>query len=88
MHLDVVIVFTHSFTQVMTALNLEEVETVAELEALGLDQLKKELISRGLKCGGTLQQRAERLFQVKGLLPEQIDPSLKAKPPKVLNKNL
>ncbi|XP_071833132.1 splicing regulator SDE2-like [Apostichopus japonicus] len=74
--------------QVMTALNLEEVETVAELEALGLDQLKKELISRGLKCGGTLQQRAERLFQVKGLLPEQIDPSLKAKPPKVLNKNL
>lgn len=69
-------------------LNLEEVETVSDLEAFGLDQLKRALIERGLKCGGTLQQRAERLFSVKGLAPEEIDPSLKAKPPKTKTKPL
>lgn len=29
---------------------------------MGLERLKKELQSRGLICGGTLEERAERLF--------------------------
>ncbi|KAM4772176.1 splicing regulator SDE2 [Rhinophrynus dorsalis] len=57
-------------------------ETAAELEALGLDKLKLELMALGLKCGGTLQERAARLFSVRGLSRDQIDPSLFAKPAK------
>lgn len=33
----------------------------------------------GLKCGGTLEERAKRLFSVKGVSPDKIDPSLLAK---------
>lgn len=54
--------------------------SVAELELLGLEKLKCELIALGLKCGGTLQERAARLFSVRGLAKEQIDPALFAKP--------
>ncbi|XP_038617362.1 replication stress response regulator SDE2 isoform X2 [Tachyglossus aculeatus] len=54
----------------------------AEMEALGLDRLKSELLALGLKCGGTLQERAARLFSVRGLAKEQIDPALFAKPSK------
>jgi len=57
-------------------------ESVQQLTALGLDCLKVALQSRGLKCGGTLEERAERLFAVKGLKQHQIDPALFAKPAK------
>ncbi|KAK7127016.1 hypothetical protein R3I94_018258 [Phoxinus phoxinus] len=50
-----------------------------QLEALGLERLKKELMERGMKCGGTLQERAARLFSVRGLAADQIDPALLAK---------
>ncbi|KAM9382324.1 splicing regulator SDE2 [Phaethornis superciliosus] len=53
--------------------------SAAELEALGLDKLKMELMSLGLKCGGTLKERAARLFSVRGLSRDQIDPALFAK---------
>lgn len=56
--------------------------STAELEALGLDRLKCELMALGLKCGGTLQERAARLFSVRGLSRDQIDPALFAKPSK------
>ncbi|XP_036613173.1 replication stress response regulator SDE2 [Trichosurus vulpecula] len=56
--------------------------SVEEMEVLGLDKLKLELMALGLKCGGTLQERAARLFSVRGLAKEQIDPSLFAKPTK------
>ncbi|XP_009987312.1 PREDICTED: protein SDE2 homolog, partial [Tauraco erythrolophus] len=56
--------------------------SAAEMEALGLDKLKMELMSLGLKCGGTLKERATRLFSVRGLSRDQIDPSLFAKPSK------
>ncbi|XP_065744776.1 splicing regulator SDE2 [Phocoena phocoena] len=56
--------------------------SVAEVELLGLEKLKCELTARGLKCGGTLQERAARLFSVRGLAKEQIDPALYAKPSK------
>ncbi|NXA74746.1 SDE2 regulator, partial [Thryothorus ludovicianus] len=56
--------------------------SAAELEALGLEKLKMGLMSLGLKCGGTLKERAARLFSVRGLSKDQIKPSLFAKPPK------
>ncbi|XP_065115679.1 splicing regulator SDE2 [Paramisgurnus dabryanus] len=61
-------------------LDLLSVSGVEELEVLGLERLKKELMDRGMKCGGTLQERAARLFSVRGLTPDQIDPALLAKP--------
>ncbi|XP_028265339.1 splicing regulator SDE2 [Parambassis ranga] len=67
-------------------LDLSTVSSVQELEFLGLDVLKEELMSRGLKCGGTLSQRAARLFAIKGQSPDQIDPVLLAKPAKTRKK--
>lgn len=63
-------------------LDLLDVNSVDELELLGLEKLKVELMNRGLKCGGTLQERAARLFSIKGLKPDQIDSALLAKPSK------
>ncbi|XP_066509813.1 splicing regulator SDE2 isoform X2 [Hoplias malabaricus] len=63
-------------------LNLLSVNCVEDLEVLGLERLKAELLQRGMKCGGTLQERAARLFSVRGLNPEQIDPAFLAKPSK------
>ncbi|ELW49558.1 hypothetical protein TREES_T100003334 [Tupaia chinensis] len=54
--------------------------SAAELELLGLEKLKCELMALGLKCGGTLQERAARLFSVRGLARGQIDPALFARP--------
>ena len=42
-----------------------------------MDRLKEGLEALGLKCGGTLEQRADRLFSVKGKKPEEIDQKLK-----------
>merc|ERR1711881_548873 len=61
------------------ALALDDVESVEDLKELSLDRLKSALQAIGLKCGGTLEQRAERLFSVKGLSPDQIPNKLKAK---------
>nr|GLL25645.1 protein SDE2 homolog isoform X1 [Ipomoea trifida] len=47
------------------ALNFDEISSAEELEALGMEKLKSELQVRGLKCGGTLQERAARLFLLK-----------------------
>ncbi|XP_062244325.1 splicing regulator SDE2 [Platichthys flesus] len=63
-------------------LDLSSVSSVDQLESLGLDVLKEELMSRGLKCGGALSERAARLFCVRGLTPDQIDPALLSKPGK------
>jgi len=60
-------------------ISLEDYASAGELESVGLEQLKEELISRGLKCGGTLQHRAQRLFATKGVPLSQLDPSLFAK---------
>ncbi|XP_057625069.1 splicing regulator SDE2 isoform X1 [Chionomys nivalis] len=64
------------------AVDLFAFSSVAELESLGLERLKCELMALGLKCGGTLQERAARLFSVRGLAKEHIDPALFAKPSK------
>jgi hypothetical protein len=48
-------------------LDLNAIANPEELEKLGLEGLKLELKRRGMKCGGTLQERAQRIFSVKGL---------------------
>ena len=68
------------FFQVSLPLDLDNYQSKEELEVLGLDVLKSALIALGLKCGGTLQQRAERLFSTKGVPHDKLDPSLLAKP--------
>ena len=47
--------------------DLSNFKTAKDLEALGLEKLKSILETRGAKCGGTLAQRAERLFAIKDL---------------------
>ncbi|XP_073040913.1 uncharacterized protein [Primulina eburnea] len=57
-------------------LNFDEYNSAAELEVLGMERLKAELQTRGLKCGGTLQERAARLFLLKTtpleMLPKKV----------------
>jgi hypothetical protein len=67
---------------VFLPINLDDFDSSKSLEALGLNHLKHELQRLGMKCGGSLPERASRLFSVIGLSPDQIDPSLLAKPPK------
>lgn len=59
-------------------IDIESAASLEALEAFGMEALKAELVRRGMKCGGTLRQRAERLWSVKSLKPEEIDPSLLA----------
>ncbi|KAH9310230.1 hypothetical protein KI387_038141 [Taxus chinensis] len=54
-----------SKTSVEGLLNFEEFNTPKDIEVLGLERLKNELQSRGLKCGGSLSERAARLFLLK-----------------------
>ena len=46
---------------------------------MGGDGLKAALQKLGLKCGGTPQERARRLFSTKGKSLDELDPSLFAK---------
>lgn len=49
-------------------LDLSQYTSTTQLEALGLERLKSALTAiGGIKCGGTLQERAERLLLIKGL---------------------
>ena len=59
-------------------LDLSAFADAAALEAVGLDGLKRELQARGLKCGGTLAQRAERLFLLRWSSLEALDAKHKA----------
>jgi len=60
-------------------LDLSAFSSPEELAKLGLDRLKSALIALGLKCGGTLQERAERLFMTKGKKLTELNPALFAK---------
>lgn len=63
-------------------LDLSAFSSWEELASLGLDRLKSALMALGLKCGGTLEERAQRLFSTKG--KTTLHSSLLAKKP---NKN-
>ncbi|MED6211384.1 hypothetical protein PIB30_073195 [Stylosanthes scabra] len=56
-----------------TALDLKCYSTVEELMGVGPERLKEALAALGLKTGGTLQQRAERLFLTKHTPLEKLD---------------
>ena len=61
------------------ALDLGAFDSADELEVLGAERLKAALAALGLKCGGTLRQRAERLMAVKGVPLDQVDAALFAR---------
>lgn len=52
---------------------------VLELQNLGMARLMVESKKRGLKCGGTLEQRAARLFAIRGKKQEDFPKSALAK---------
>lgn len=58
-------------------LDLSAFANVAELATLGLDRLKSALMALGIRCGGTLEERADRLFSTKGMA--ELDPALLVK---------
>lgn len=60
-------------------LDLSAFSSAEELMSLGLDRLKSALQALGLKCGGTLEERAQRLFMTKGKSLNSLDSSLFAK---------
>ncbi|KAB1219612.1 hypothetical protein CJ030_MR3G011128 [Morella rubra] len=60
-------------------LDFDEFNSAAGMEVLGMERLKSELQARGLKCGGTLQERAARLFLLKSIPLEKIPKKLLAK---------
>ena len=53
--------------------------SLEQIEALGMDHLKAELFRIGLKCGGSLKERAKRLYSTKGLTRDQIPKKLRGK---------
>ena len=66
-----------ALTNVGAHLELSAFSSWEELASLGLDRLKSALMALGLKCGGTLEERAQRLFSTKGEV--SLDPNLLAK---------
>lgn len=61
------------------ALDFGDYNSAVEMEVLGMERLKSELQGRGLKCGGTLQERAARLFLLKTTPVEKLPKKLLAK---------
>jgi len=62
--------------------DLSSYKSAEGLETLGLDHLKAELQRRGWKAGGSLSERAARLFLLSRTPPEKIDRKHIAKPAK------
>jgi len=63
-------------------INVDKVKTLDDLLAMGGDRLKAALARRGMKCGGSPKDRAERLWSVKGLKKGDWPASVMAPPPK------
>ncbi|KAL1561916.1 replication stress response regulator SDE2-like [Salvia divinorum] len=70
---------TVSLENVEKPLNFDDYHSPSEMEVLGLERLKSELQARGLKCGGTLTERAGRLFLLKTTPLEMLPKKLFAK---------
>ncbi|CAN8237699.1 unnamed protein product [Cochlearia groenlandica] len=60
-------------------LNFADFNSASDMEVMGMERLKSELQSRGLKCGGTLQERAARLFLLKTTPLDKLPKKLLAK---------
>ena len=61
------------------ALDLDQYSKVEQLEALGMDRLKSALMAMECKCGGLIQERAKRLFSLKGLERKDYPAKVRAK---------
>ena len=59
--------------------DLDKCESLDEAKQLGMDRLKEILTSMGCKCGGSLDERAARLFSLKGLKREDYPKKVRAK---------
>ncbi|XP_010548951.1 PREDICTED: splicing factor SF3a60 homolog [Tarenaya hassleriana] len=70
-----------------TVMDLDYYSTVEELMEIGPEKLKEALGALGLKTGGTLQQRAERLFLTKHTPLEKLDRKHFAKPSRAVEQN-
>ncbi|GAB4826233.1 hypothetical protein Ancab_009098 [Ancistrocladus abbreviatus] len=70
-----------------TVIDLDYYSTVEELMEVGPEKLKEALAALGLKTGGTVQQRAERLFLTKNTPVEKLDKRHFAKPSRVAEQN-
>ena len=68
-----------SITTETDKFNLNDCTSLQQLQELGADRLKNILLSMGIKCGGTLEQRAERLFSLKGLRREEYPQKVRGK---------
>ena len=66
-------------TKTSEPLRLGMYNSPEELQVLGLNRLKEALLALNLKCGGTIEQRASRLWSVRGLKPDEIPKKLKMK---------
>lgn len=62
----------------LSSFDMTPFSSASELAALGMQQLSDVLKAKGLKAGGSLEERASRLFSVKGLSDDQIPRKLKA----------
>ncbi|KAL3308888.1 silencing defective protein Sde2 [Cichlidogyrus casuarinus] len=66
----------------LTEDEIKSAETPKDLESYSLEALKSTLTARGVKCGGSLSERAQRLFLIRDLKPDQYPKNLLAKGPK------
>ena len=66
-------------TTAIDTFDLNNCSSVQELLKLGSDRLKSILLSLGVKCGGTVEQRADRLFSLKGLRREDYPQKVRGK---------
>ena len=54
-------------------------QELGALRDLGMESLKQELHARGLKRGGSLEERARRLWAVRNMKPDEIPKKFRAK---------
>lgn len=55
-------------------------DSAQQLETVGMDRMKAELQRHGMKCGGTMSERAARLFLLKSTSVKHLDRKHLAKP--------
>lgn len=60
-------------TQQQEPVDIASFDNAKQLESVGMDTLKAELQRHGMKCGGTVSERAARLFLLKGKTAKDID---------------
>lgn len=68
---------TNTPAENIAIVDVESIGSLEELQSISMDLLKQELQRRGMLCGGTAKQRAERLWSVRGISFDQIDSSVK-----------